>query len=123
MEDQSDDVTVNEVLLRRSPNDEDVFMFEIPDEKEIGDILYLHSFVGIFKEFTAHCIKRDVDVLRNTNYQESIIKTLKKLVFFVTVTEEKDPFYCEGLPNLERQKYIRELKVVEALCDMLYYPF
>jgi len=48
---------------------------------------------------------------------------LSKLVFFVTETSSKDAFTCEGVPFKKRQKYLRELKVIELLVDILIYPF
>ena len=53
---------------------------------------------------------------------QQIIDLLTKLIFFVTKTEETDPVKCEGIPNRPRQKLMRELKVIEALTDILYYP-
>jgi len=48
---------------------------------------------------------------------------LTKMVFFVTVTDSKDPFNCEGVPIKQVQKYLRELKVIDLLMDILIYPF
>ena len=48
---------------------------------------------------------------------------LTELIFFAIQTEDKDPLTWEGEPSKDRQKLIRELKLIEVLCDMLYYPF
>ena len=45
------------------------------------------------------------------------------MIFFTTDTENSDPSICEGIPRKHRQKYMRELKVVEVLVDILHYPF
>ena len=75
-------------------------MFETPEENEIEDVLYLHSFHTMLREFTAKCIRKDFEYLKNANYMQSLIKALSKLIFFVTNVEgEKDPYYCEGLPH------------------------
>lgn len=38
-------------------------------------------------------------------------------------TESKDPFKCEGYPNKKNQKYLREIKIIDLLIDILIYPF
>jgi len=48
---------------------------------------------------------------------------LTKLVFFLTITDVKDPFTCEGTPIKQNQKYFRELKVIDLLIDVIIYPF
>ena len=64
-----------------------------------------------------------VEKLRNKERMKKIERTIIELIFFVTETEDTDPFTCEGIPYKERQKLLRELKIVEILCDALYYPF
>jgi len=48
---------------------------------------------------------------------------LSGLVFFTVETDSKDPFLCEGFPRVKHQKYIREIKIVDLLVDILIYPF
>lgn len=48
---------------------------------------------------------------------------LASMIFFLTETESTDPFNCEGLPNKNRQRYMRETRVIDLLIDMLHYPF
>jgi len=48
---------------------------------------------------------------------------LIKVVFFITETQSKDPFTCDGIPIKLNQKYMRELKVIDLLIDILIYPF
>ena len=45
------------------------------------------------------------------------------MIFFITETENKDPFTCEGIPNQKRQKYLREIRIIDLLIDFLHYPF
>lgn len=61
--------------------------------------------------------------LRNKERMKKVELLITDLIFFITETEDTDPFTCEGIPNKERQKLMRELKVIEILCDALYYPF
>ena len=48
---------------------------------------------------------------------------LAKIVFFITTTDSDNPFECEGQPIVQNQKYMRELKVIDLLIDILIYPF
>ena len=48
---------------------------------------------------------------------------LSNMVFFVTKTDSEDPFTCEGQPIIQNQKYMRELKVIDLLIDIIIYPF
>jgi hypothetical protein len=45
------------------------------------------------------------------------------LVFFTVKTDSKDPLFCEGNVNKKHQKYLRELRVIDLLIDVLIYPF
>ena len=45
------------------------------------------------------------------------------MVFFTTITESTDPYTCEGVPVKNNQKYLRELKIIDMLIDILIYPF
>jgi len=45
------------------------------------------------------------------------------MVFFVTKSDSNDPFTCEGVPKKEVQKYLRELKIIDLIMDILIYPF
>ena len=54
---------------------------------------------------------------------KSFEELLIKMVFFVTQTDSKDAFNCEGIPSKPAQKYLRELKVIDLLMDILIYPF
>ena len=39
------------------------------------------------------------------------------------VDDEPDPFECDGDPNQHAQKYLREIKIIDLLVDILIYPF
>lgn len=56
-------------------------------------------------------------------YFVQVEQLLTNMVFFLTETESRDPFTCEGIPFKKRQKQMRETRVIDKLIDMLYYPF
>jgi hypothetical protein len=81
----------------------------------------LQSCVPKIKEFTFNLRLNPVDL--KPPYIKIFEELLTHLVFFVTKTEMKNPFLCEGVPDVEVQKYMRELKVIDILMDILIYPF
>lgn len=92
------------------------------DPAEISDVLYIHSCVDSLKSFLNYIRKKDNENLTVT-YFVQLELLLTDLVFFLTETESKDPYTCEGIPYKKRQKYMRETRVIDLLVDMLYYPF
>ena len=75
------------------------------------------------REFLTKVRTKNKTALLNKEYMRGVEIMLSKVVFFVTETEDKDPFYCEGLPVRQRQRYMRETRLIELLCDALHYPF
>lgn len=51
-----------------------------------------------------------------------MIQILNDLVFFLIKTESKDPLNCVGIPNVDRQRIMKDFKFIELLVDLLYYP-
>jgi hypothetical protein len=54
-----DDTLLKNIIFQKQPNDEDVFMVEIPCEEEIQSVLFFHSYSGFLKQFTQYCINQD----------------------------------------------------------------
>ena len=50
-------------------------------------------------------------------------KMLANLIFFMIKTEGTDPYECEGIPIEEHQKFFKDIKLIEILVDLLYFPF
>ena len=48
---------------------------------------------------------------------------LSSLIFFVISTDSKNALTSEGIPNKKHQKYLREIKIIDLLVDILIYPF
>lgn len=53
---------------------------------------------------------------------KKVIQILSDLVFFLVKTESKDPLDCEGIPNQDRQRIMKDFRFIELLVDLLYYP-
>lgn len=56
-----------------------------------------------------------------------MMEQLKGIVYFIleikNSTDYEDPFKCEGYPNKQRQKFIRETRLLDLLIDCLIFPF
>ena len=78
---------------------------------------YLNKLVEIFK------LKRK-DLLTDY-FLKKVIKVLESLIFFVLNIEDeanKNAIEIESIPPPERQRLVKDMKVIELLTDILYYP-
>lgn len=75
------------------------------------------------KEFSDYFARGEVSRVKNPQYLEDTIERLKKMIFFIVGQEDINPYYFDGKPVNMRQKHAREIKVIDVLCDMLYYAF
>ena len=88
----------------------------------IRDCYLIHTAIPILKEYVWDIRMGREDKIKN-KIESRVEQLLIELIFFVTETEDNDPFLCEGIPYKGRQKLMRELNLVEVLADALYYPF
>ena len=56
-------------------------------------------------------------------YMKTFEELLSKMIFYLVKTESTDPFTCDGSPCRYKQKYFRELKIIDLLVDILIYEF
>jgi len=103
--------------------DEDAFIIEQTSQEYIKDCLSIHAAIPFLKEYVHELRTGKQERMKNKERMKKMEALLTNIIFFVTDTEDSDPFTCEGIPFRERQKLMRELKVIEILCDALYYPF
>ena len=89
----------------------------------IRDCFLIHTAIPTLKEYVWDIRMGREERVKNKDRMKNLEQLLTELIFFITETEESDPFVCEGIPYKSRQKLMRELKVVEVLADALYYPF
>lgn len=100
---------------------DDVFILDKYDFNEVRANLFLQSCVPRIKEFIYVTRVRPND-LRGP-YMKGFEDLLTQMLFFLIKSESSDPFKCEGVPNRFRQKYFRELKIIDLLVDILIYEF
>lgn len=100
---------------------DDVFILEKYDPMEVQANLFIQSCVPPIKEFIYITRVKSND-LRGP-YMKSFEELLTKMLFFLIKSENDDPFKSDGAPNRYRQKYFRELKIIDLLVDILIYEF
>ena len=108
-----------QVKLSTSNFNEDAYILMAVEQAEVQDLLFAHAHLSelhmISKIFEAGNV--DESVLHRT------IDLLSGLIYYVTASEDDNPFTCEGIPNKRRQKILRELDVCSLVTTMLASPF
>ena len=112
----------NVIELSEKEYNEDAFLLVPADEEEVADVLFVHASVANLSNFAGFLRANKANDVQKDRYLQ-IEKLLGEMIFFVTHTEDTNPERCEGIPHRNRQKIMRELKVVEVLVDILHYPF
>lgn len=120
-EDNSDSILTNMTKMIPIGSMDDVFVLQKFNATEIKSILFVHSCVPRIKEFIY--IIRNEPLQLKSPYMKNFEDLLVKMVFFVTKTESENAFTCEGIPIVQNQKYLRELKVIDLLIDIIIIPF
>jgi len=102
----------------------DVFVPIKADKQEIQDVLFIQSAVPKIKLFL-HYIRKQKTELLNLPFFIGIEELLKGLIFFVLEIKNlyTDPFEVEGVGNQQRQKLMRECRLIDLVIDCLVYPF
>lgn len=110
------------VELQSNASNEDTFMIIPVDETEVKDLLFIQTVASQLNRYTKYLRAREMEKITKAKYTK-IIDLLTRLIFFIIETEGEDPVTCTGYPIKNRQKLMRELRVLELLVDCLYYPF
>lgn len=116
------DTVIQKLILKKVSKEDDVFILKKAPQKEVQDIMFIHSCIPVLKQFIFQIRRKQIEKF-SLPYFSHFEKLLGSLIFFVTETESKDPFTCEGIPFKERQKYLRETRAIDLLVDIIYYPF
>jgi hypothetical protein len=118
IEDESISVHRYKICISCEKSEEDAFIIKRVDPEEISEIEFIQSSVRFIKVFAekfsegCHPDKSDTKLVENA---------LIDLIYFVLETQNPNPIECEGMPHKRRQKFIRELGVIDLVCDILYY--
>jgi len=110
------------LMLRKKHKEEDVYVLKKADTSEVADVLFIHSCVDSLKLYLYNIRNKKVEEF-TVPYFVALEGLLSSMIFFLTETDSKDPFTCEGIPNQKRQRFMRETRVVDLFVDMIYCPF
>jgi hypothetical protein len=104
---------------------DDVFILEKVSTEELQPVLFIHSCIPKIKEFTYN-LRFTTSGSLSSPYMKSFEDLLQGLVLFMLspfVEDDPDPFTCDGDANPQNQKFLREIKIIDLLVDILIYPF
>lgn len=104
-----DDVKKYMILMEQSHKDEDAFVFEHTGATLFHgtatiskkDMYMLHSSIAVIKEYVAILRLFDKEVVENRldkTQLKKIEQQLIQIIFFITKTEDTNPYTCEGIP-------------------------
>ena len=120
--DDNDSIIVNNTKLIRGGSMDDVFILELVNIEEINSVLFIHSCVPKIKEFVYNL--RNHRERLDSPYMKAFEDLLSGLVAFMLNSEPgTNPFTSEGQPDPQNQKFLREIKIIDLLIDILIYPF
>lgn len=119
---EDDEISVHrfKLILKDSSNEEDAFILNRAEPYEVEEIEFILSTQKPLYNFAEMCYNKiEPSRIQHMN----LIKILGKLIMFLLDLENEDPYLVEGTPIRRRQKYLRELKMINIFCDLLYLPF
>jgi hypothetical protein len=96
--DESDTVVLNFTKIIKDGSMEDVFILEKVEKEELNAVLFIHSCVPKIKEFMYNL--RERPQVLTSPYLKEFEELITGLIFFVCITDNSNPFTCEGLPNV-----------------------
>lgn len=126
--DENDSASKKTIMLCENPepNAEHAFIVIKVGDDEAQQIGFAASSIATlkyFRDITKTCRNADV----NPNVVEKTINVLRDLIFFVhkvdETAEEADAVEYEGITVEEKQRLLKDFKVIELLTEILYYPF
>lgn len=92
--DETDTMSNKNTILKRTSTMDDVYILQKYKIDQVNRILYLQSCVPKIKEFTYNLRLCPIDL--KPPYIKVFEELLRKLIYFVTKTDSKDPFTSEG---------------------------
>jgi hypothetical protein len=113
-------VSLYKLALKPSATEEDAFSLRTTKPAQMKEIEMILSTKPLLAAFVKS-FKRGNEPDR-AMYQR-LEGVLGRLILFTTESEVKDPFICEGIPYRIRQKYMRELGIIDLLTEILHFPF
>jgi hypothetical protein len=120
IESEDSSVHMYKLLMKPESSEEDTFILQLVDPSEVRDIEFVMSTQHPLDHF---CAMFRYKVEPDKSLYAFIEAAVAKINEFVTQGGEDSPFASEGLPVVRKQRYLRELKLIDLACNLLYYPF
>jgi hypothetical protein len=119
---QEEDLAVAryKVALTKNASEVDSFFITKANEQEVQEIEFILSTIPVLTNFVSSFMKG------NEPYKylyEAVKEAIAQFIIFLSESEEMDPLKREGIPIRRRQKFVRELGVIDLVCNLLHWPF
>ena len=116
-----DDMVVarKKVVLTNTSQIEDAYQINVVDPDEAQEVEFVLSAVPLLKNMASHFEHKKEPDRAAFNAVE---RALGQLILFCNHSEDRNPYTCEGEPLGRRQKFLRELGVIDWVCSILYHP-
>jgi hypothetical protein len=121
----SDTIQQLQLTLKTKASMNDVFLPIKCDPQQLIDLNFCQSTVPLIKTFLNYLRQNRQDDL-NLPFYISLLEMLKGIVYWLLEVESddyQDPFKCNGFPIKDRQKILRETRLIDLLIDCLIFPF
>ena len=112
--------TQAKVQIAASRDKKDAFRLIRAEVEETQEIEFVMSALAPLQR-AQMAFKQDGDVERNV--LEKVERTLVQMILFCMEAEEQNAFTCEGPTHPRRQKFLRELGVLDLVCCLMRLPF
>lgn len=86
------DIAKHHLECSSKPKDEDAFIIEPTTKEYIQDCMTIHAAIPLLKEYVWDIRMGREEKMRNKDRMKKIENILTELIFFVTETEDSDPF-------------------------------
>lgn len=113
-------------MSQKAYNEDAFVIHPVPDE-EVQEVLFVHASLAALQRFSLALRASETQKLVKDIFT-SIMGVLEQLIEFVSKNNDREHEKTEGIIMRKkkiqaRQKIIRELKVVDVIADILFYPF
>jgi hypothetical protein len=108
------------LLLKEKGSEVDAFIIKKTPSHEVREIEFIMASQHTLLNFANFCY---TSVHPSRSLHVHVHRIIGKLIQFLLDSPNGNPFKCEGAPIRRRQKWLRELGILDLICHVIYSPF
>lgn len=108
------------LLLKEKGSEVDAFIIKKTSTHEVREIEFIMASQHSLLNFANFCYS---SVQPSRTLHVYVHRIIGKLILFLLDMPNGNPLKCEGSPIRRRQKWLRELGILDLICHLLYSPF